>query len=66
MADDKEAKKKMKAACEAAAFRQALPDCPFCGKPLNLVNRSESFASVSVAVQCTGCKKALSRTVSKT
>ena len=66
MPDDKEARKKMKAACESAAFRQPLGDCPFCGKALNLVSRSETFGSVAVAVQCTGCKKALSRTVSKT
>ena len=63
MADENE--KKMKLACNMAAFRQPLGDCPYCGKPLVLVTRSETFQSVSVAVQCSGCKKSLSRTVKK-
>jgi uncharacterized protein with PIN domain len=65
MPDDKDAQKKMKLACNMAAFRQALPECPYCGKSLNVVSRSESFNSVAVAVQCSGCKKSLSRTVTR-
>jgi uncharacterized protein with PIN domain len=65
MADDKDAQKKMKLACNLAAFRQPLPACPYCGGAMQVVSRSESFASVAVAVQCSQCKKSLSRTVTK-
>lgn len=64
-AKDKEAQKTMKLACNSAAFRQALPDCPYCGKAMNVVSRNESFSSIAVAVQCSGCKKSLSRTVTR-
>ena len=63
MADENE--KKMRLACNMAAFRQPTGDCPYCGKPLQVVSRSETFNSVAVAVQCSGCKKSLSRTVKK-
>jgi uncharacterized protein with PIN domain len=65
MADDKDAQKKMKLACNLAAFRQPVGDCPYCGKPLQVVSRNDTFNAVAVAVQCTGCKKSLSRTVTK-
>ena len=65
MADDKAAQKTMKLACNMAAFRQPLPACPYCGGAMQVVSRSESFASVAVAVQCSQCKKSLSRTVTK-
>ena len=65
MPDDRDAQKKMKLACNMAAFRQPLGACPYCGTELQLVTRSETFKSVAVAVQCPSCKKSLSRTVTK-
>lgn len=65
MANDKDAQKKMKLACNMAAFRQPPGACPYCGGDLQVVSRSETFNSVAVAVQCPGCKKSLSRTVTK-
>lgn len=65
MADDKAAQKKMKLACNLAAFRQPPGACPYCGTELQVVSRGETFASVAVAVQCPACKKSLSRTVKK-
>lgn len=64
-AKDKAAQKTMKMACNSAAFRQPLPACPYCGQALQVVSRNETFNNVSVAVQCTGCKKSLSRSVNK-
>lgn len=63
MADERE--KKMKLACNLAAFRQPPGACPYCGAELQVVTRSETFKSVSVAVQCPSCKKSLNRTVTK-
>lgn len=65
MPDDKDAQKKMKLACNMAAFRQALPECPYCGGAMQVVSRSETFQNVAVAVQCSQCKKSLSRNVTK-
>ena len=65
MPDDKDAQKKMKLACNMAALRQPLPDCPYCGKAMNVVSRNETFNEVNVAVQCSGCKKSLSRKVTR-
>ena len=65
MPDDKDAQKKMKLACNLAAFRQPPGACPYCEGELQVVTRSETFKSVAVAVQCPACKKSLSRTVTK-
>ena len=65
MPDDKDAQKKMKLACNMAAFRQPLGACPYCGGEMIVVSRGETFGSVAVAVQCGKCKKSLSRTVTK-
>lgn len=63
MTAEKEQQKKMKLACNAAAFRQTLPACPFCGGTLMIVSRNETFGSIAVAVQCDKCKKRRTETV---
>ena len=65
MPDDRDAQKKMKLACNMAAFRQPLPACPYCGGEMIVVSRGETFGSIAVAVQCGKCKKSLSRTVTR-
>jgi predicted RNA-binding Zn-ribbon protein involved in translation (DUF1610 family) len=65
MSDSKENQKAMKLAANSAAFKQPLPPCPFCGKALAVISRSETYQNVSVAIQCTECGKSLSRNITK-